>query len=96
MQEYYPAVLLFFSQSAMVTLLVIQSRLNIHGRNTWAAVNSLLIGCSQLVMWRIMPDPTNAEIVAFVVGGPVGNAVAQYFNRRDIAKIRKLHVEEPK
>lgn len=91
--EFYPAILLFLSQSATVTLLVIQSRLNIHGHNAWAACNSLLIGATQLVMWHVMPNPTSIEIAAFVLAGPVGNALAQRINRADVARIRKLREE---
>lgn len=86
-----PALLLFLSQTLTVTLLVVQSRLNIHGYMRLAAINSLLIGTCQLVMWKIMPDPSVAEIAAFLLAGPVGNVIAQYINRRDIARIRKLH-----
>ena len=78
----------------MVTLLVIQSRLNIHGYMWVAAGNSFLIGTAQLVMWRIMPNPTGLEIAAFLVAGPVGNILAQWVNRKDIARIRKLHRDD--
>lgn len=91
MTDYLPAFLLFCSQTVTVTLLVIQSRFNIHGHTRLAALNSLLIGSCQLVMWKIMPDPSFAEIAAFLLAGPVGNTVAQHINRRDIARIRKLH-----
>ncbi len=94
MSEYWPAVALFFSQTLTVTLLVVQSRLNIHGRNGFAALNSLFIGASQLVMWRIMPNPSGIEIAAFLVAGPVGNMIAQHINRFDIARIRRLHGED--
>ena len=89
--EYMNAILLFCSQTVTVTLLVVQSRLNIHGYMRLAAVNSLLIGTCQLVMWKIMPNPSGVEIAAFLLAGPVGNVVAQYINRRDIRRIRKLH-----
>lgn len=91
MIEYVPALLLFCSQTLTVTLLVVQSRLNIHGHNRLAALNSLAIGTCQLVMWRIMPDPSWVEVAAFLLAGPVGNIIAQHINRRDIARIRKLH-----
>ena len=88
------AALLFTSQTSMVTLLVIQSRLNIHGYMWAAAGNSFLIGTAQLVMWRIMPNPSMLEIGAFLVAGPVGNIIAQWVNRKDIARIRKLHRDD--
>jgi len=86
-------LLLFCSSAVMVTLLVIQSRLNIHGRNRLAAVNSVLIGLSQLVLWKIMPDANTTEVIAFIAGGPIGNIIAQRVNRSDVARIRKLHDE---
>lgn len=91
MTEIITAMGLFLSQTLTVALLVIQSRLNIHGYMRVAALNSLLIGTCQLVMWKIMPDPSWLEIAAFLLAGPVGNVIAQHINRRDIARIRKLH-----
>lgn len=92
--EVWPALLLFCSQSITVTLLVIQSRLNIHGYMWAAAGNSFLIGITQLVLWKIMPNPTAMEVAAFLLAGPVGNIVAQWINRHDIARIRKLHRDD--
>jgi hypothetical protein len=86
-----PALLLFVSQTITVLLLVVQSRLNIHGHTRLAGVNSLLIGTTQLVMWRIMPNPSGIEIAAFLCAGPTGNFIAQWINRHDVARIRKLH-----
>lgn len=96
MSDYLPALALFCSQTLTVTLLVIQSRLNIHGHLRLAALNSLLIGATQLVLWKIMPNPSVAEVIAFLVAGPFGNMIAQRINRRDIARIRKLHEDDDK
>lgn len=91
MSEYLSALLLFCSQALTVTLLVVQSRLNIHGYNRLAAINSLAIGTCQLMMWKVMPNPSWVEVAAFLLAGPVGNVIAMHINRRDIARIRKLH-----
>ena len=87
--------MLFGSTFVTVLLLVVQSANNIHGHRRPAALTSLGIGISQLVLWRYMPNAAAAasytEMAAFLAGGPLGNLAAQWLKRHDIARIRKLH-----
>lgn len=84
-------LMLFASSFVMVTLLVVQSANNTHGRSVQAFFTSILIGLSQVMVYKIMPEANATEIAAFVAGGPLGNLAAQWIKRHDIAKIRKLH-----
>lgn len=83
-------LMIFFSQGLVVSLLVIQSVNNNHGRTTLAAITSLMIGLTQIVMWKLMPNASWSEIAAFVIAGPAGNVLAQWVKRKDIDKIRRL------
>jgi hypothetical protein len=84
------ALLLFVSQFALVTLLVVQSQNNTHGHGTLAFFTSIAIGITQLAAFRLMPNADALEMVAFVAGGPFGNVLAQWIKRHDIARIRAL------
>lgn len=83
-------LILFLSAVVAVTLLVCQSINNNHGRTWLAMLTSTGIGLAQVFMFRLLPDASWTEIAAWVAGGPVGNAIAQYIKRHDIAKVKKL------
>jgi hypothetical protein len=84
------ALLLFASQTIMVTLLVIQSVNNNHGRTFWAAVTSLGIGVASIAQWKLMPGADGMQMAAFLLAGPVGNVLAQWIKRHDIARVKAL------
>jgi hypothetical protein len=67
------AALLFCSTFVVVFALGLQS-LNVNGGHRLLAVlTSFLIGTSNLVLFKVMPGPTNAlEIAAYLLGGPLG------------------------
>lgn len=84
-------LVLFLSATVSVALLVIQSINNNHGRTWLAMITSVGIGIAQLYVFKLLPDANFTEICAWLAGGPVGNLIAQYIKRHDIAKIKKLH-----
>jgi hypothetical protein len=67
------AALLFCSTFAVVFALGLQS-LNVNGgHKAMAFVTSFAIGISNLVLFKVLPGPTDAlQIAAYLVGGPVG------------------------
>lgn len=89
-------LILFLSATVSVTLLVVQSVNNNHGRWLLSMVTSIGIGISQLALYKLLPGASTPEIVAWIAGGPVGNMIAQYLKRHDIDRIRRLHREGPR
>lgn len=85
------ALLLFASQFVVVALLVIQSQNNTHGRFWMATWTSLGIGIAQVLTFKLLPDATPTEMIAWIVAGPFANMFAQWVKRHDIDKIRRLH-----
>lgn len=83
-------VVLFTSQYVCVLLLVMQSINNNHGRTAMAMLTSVGIGVVQLLNFKLLPDATWTEMLAWLIAGPLGNASAQWVKRHDIAKIRSL------
>ncbi len=83
-------LVLFASQFVCVTLLVIQSVNNNHGRVLLGAITSLGIGVAQIATFKLLPDAGWSEMVAWIAAGPVANLAAQWIKRHDIAKIRRL------
>jgi predicted MFS family arabinose efflux permease len=83
-------VLLFSSQFVVVLLLVVQSINNNHGRVMLGAFTSLFIGVAQIATFKLLPDASWSEAIAWIAAGPVANVVAQWIKRKDIEKIRRL------
>jgi hypothetical protein len=80
-------LLLFISAFGTVFAIGFQS-LNVNnGHHKMAFLTSYLIGVSHLVIYRVMPDPSLTEIVAYLNGGPFGIVASMYvhqkFMRRD-------------
>lgn len=70
---------LFASSFAVVFALGLQS-LNVNnGRYMAAFFNSILIGLSQLTLYKLTPDASGWDIVAFLSGGPFGIVSAMRF-----------------
>lgn len=84
-------LLLFSSQFICVTLLVVQSINNNHGRTWLGALTSVGIGIAQIASFRLLPEASMSEMVAWVAAGPAANLAAQWIKRHDIDKIRRLH-----
>lgn len=84
-------LILFVSATVSVTLLVVQSINNNHGRAVLAFFTSIAIGLSQVYLYKLMANASASEVVAFVAGGPAGNLIAQWIKRHDVAKIKELH-----
>ena len=64
--------LLFASTYVLVFALGLQS-LNVNGGHTAAAFwTSLAIGGANLVLFKLAPDASGAEIAAYLAGGPLG------------------------
>lgn len=83
-------LLLFFSQTICVTLLVVQSVNNNHGRVLLGALTSVGIGLAQIATFKLLPSASLTEMAAWVAAGPVANFIAQWIKRGDIDKIRRL------
>lgn len=67
---------LLASTFSVVFLLGVQ-QLNVQGQHTVAAfVTSIAIGCSQLVLFKMVPDASGTEIIAYLSGGPLGIVAA--------------------
>ncbi|MES2959771.1 MAG: hypothetical protein V4792_16400 [Pseudomonadota bacterium] len=67
------ALLLFAATFGAVFALGLQS-LNVNGgHKLLAALTSLLIGISHLVLFKVLPGPTDAlQIAGYLLGGPLG------------------------
>lgn len=67
------ALLLFASTFVTVLALGLQS-LNVNGgHRVMAAFTSLAIGSGNLVLFKVLPGPTEAlEVAGYLLGGPVG------------------------
>lgn len=73
---------LFASTASLVFFLGMQ-QLNVQGNHhILAALTSFLIGGAQIYLWRAMPDATNSEIAATLLGGPVGILLAMWAHPR--------------
>jgi hypothetical protein len=83
-------LVLFASQFVCVTLLVVQSVNNNHGRVLLGAITSLGIGVAQIATFQLLPGAGWSEMLAWIAAGPVANLAAQWIKRHDIAKIRRL------
>lgn len=71
---------LFLSAFATVFLLGIQQQ-NVTGRHYIAAmITSIGIGSAQVFLWRLVPSANVSEIVATLLGGPVGIVAAMWLH----------------
>jgi hypothetical protein len=74
-------LILFGSSFALVFLLGLQS-LTVNGGHTHAAfLNSMLIGCANLVVLKYGVSSTGTEIAAYIAGGPFGIISSMRFFR---------------
>lgn len=66
------ALALLASTFMLVFALGLQSQLVNNGHYISAFINSLVIGSSQLVLFKLAPDASGVEIAAYLAGGPFG------------------------
>ena len=79
-------LLLFSSTFVLVFALGFQS-LNVNGGHYVAAFfTSFLIGGSNLVLFKLAPEATGAEIWAFMTGGPLGIVASMWLHKQTIGK----------
>ncbi len=76
------ALALFASTYLLVMALGAQSLLVNNGRYLPAACNSLAIGSMNLVLFKLAPEASGAEIAGFLTGGPIGIVSAMWLLRR--------------
>lgn len=79
------ALALFLSTLVLVFTLGMQSQFVNNGHYIAAFFNSLAIGASNLVLFRLAPDAAGIEVAAYLAGGPIGIVLAMWayrFKRR--------------
>jgi hypothetical protein len=86
-------VYLFCSTFVLVFSLGLQS-LNVNGGYyVRAFFTSFVIGCANLVLYKLAPDATRTEVIAFLAGGPFGIVCSifthQWIQKHLIKKERK-------
>lgn len=75
------ALLLFGSTFSLVFLLGLQSQFVNRGRSIPAFFISFMIGGSNLILFKLAPDASGVQIVAYMTGGPLGIVAAIHFFR---------------
>lgn len=76
------AALLFISTLVLVFALGFQS-LNVNGGHYRAAAfTSFAIGTTQLVLYKLVPTASLVEIMAYLLGGPIGIVASMLVHRR--------------
>ncbi len=75
------SIALLFSTFCLVFFLGLQSQLVNNGHHLAAFLNSLAIGASNLVLFKLAPDATGWEVVAYLAGGPFGIVASMFFYR---------------
>lgn len=73
------ALALLLSTFALVFFLGLQSQLVNNGYRAGAFLNSLAIGASNLVLFKLAPDASGWEVVAYLAGGPFGIVASMLF-----------------
>lgn len=73
---------LFLSAFASVFALGFQS-LNVNNGHYVAAIfTSFAIGIGHLCLYRYLPDATETQIIAYLLGGPLGITASMWAHRR--------------
>jgi len=76
------ALLLFLSTLLLVFFLGLQS-LNVNqGRYVSAFFTSFGIGVGNLALYKLAPEASGAEVVAYLSGGPIGIVCSMAVHRR--------------
>lgn len=69
---------LFASAFGTVFSLGFQQQNVIHRHFVSAALTSFVIGACQIFLWRTLPDANSQQIIATMLGGPVGIVAAMW------------------
>lgn len=73
---------LLASTFCLVFFLGLQSQLVNNGHWVMAFLNSVAIGTSNLVLFKLAPNASGWEIAAYLAGGPFGIVASMAFYRR--------------
>lgn len=76
------AAFLFISTFVLVLALGLQSQFVNNGHPFMAFANSLVIGASNLVLFKLAPDASGLEIAAYLLGGPLGIVTSMFLFAR--------------
>lgn len=76
------AAFLFLSTFVLVLALGLQSQFVNNGHPAMAFANSLVIGASNLVLFKLAPDASGLEIAAYLLGGPFGIVTSMFLFAR--------------
>lgn len=80
------AVFCFLSTFVAVFALGFQSQ-NVNQGHYWAAaLTSVAIGASSIVLYKLMPDSSALEILGYLVGGVTGITASMYVHRRTLGR----------
>ena len=80
---------LFASSFLLVFFLGTQS-LNVNnGHHVAAFLTSFGIGGANLALYKLAPDASGMEIVAYLAGGPLGIIASMWLHRRTVGKRRR-------
>lgn len=84
--------MLFGSTFLTVFALGLQTQ-NVAGRHYFAAgITSFLIGSAQLVLFKTLPgDTTASQLIAYLLGGPLGIVAAMWLHPVMVRRGRKKH-----
>ena len=79
-------VFIFLSTFIAVFALGFQSQ-NVNQGHYWAAaLTSVAIGASSIVLYKLMPDSSALEILGYLVGGVTGITASMWVHRRTLGK----------
>lgn len=73
------ALMLLISTFCLVFFLGLQSLVVNSGYRVLAFFNSFAIGTSNLVLFKLAPDASGVEVLAYLSGGPFGIVAAMMF-----------------
>lgn len=82
-------LILFASVFASVFALGFQSQNVNQGHYTSAFITSFFIGAGHLALYRLMPEASLSETVAYLMGGPFGIVASMIVHRRTLGKKRQ-------
>lgn len=80
------ALMAFLATFAAVFALGFQSQNVNQGHYSAAALTSLVISVSSIVLYKVMPDSNPLEIVGYLVGGVTGITSSMYIHRRTLGR----------
>jgi hypothetical protein len=80
------AVFCFLSTFVAVFALGFQSQ-NVNQGHYWAAaLTSVAIGASSIILYKLMPDSSTLEILGYLVGGVTGITASMWVHRRTLGR----------